>query len=121
MPDNSGISVGGDLSGNAAVNTGSGSVTQSVQASGGSPDAALARIDQVLAALLQASLSALPADQARLVMSEAVTLKSQVHEPSPDRGRVRQALDALLAAAASAAPVVDLVRELTGLVTQLLH
>jgi hypothetical protein len=121
MPDNSGISVGGDLSGNAAVNTGSGSVSQSVQAAPGSRDATLARIDQVLAALLQASLGGLPEAQAKVVMSEVVTLKSAVHEANPDRGRVRRALDALTGAAATAAPVVDLVRELTDLVVHVLH
>jgi hypothetical protein len=121
VPDNSGISVGGAFSGNAAVNTGSGNVTQSFEANPGSRDATLARIDQVLAALLQASLTGLPEAQAKVVMSEAVTLKSQVHEASPDRGRVRQALDALKTATATAAPVVDLVLQLTDLVSHLLH
>jgi hypothetical protein len=121
MPDNNRISAGGDISGNAAIATGSGNVTQFVQAAPGSREAALERIDQTLAALLQASLSGLPEEQAKVIMSEAVTLKGQVHEANPDRGRVRQALDALKAAATTAAPVVELVRQLTDLVTQLLH
>ena len=120
MPDNS-ISAGGDISGNAAIVTGSGNVSQSVQVGSQSRDATLERIDQVLAALLQASLTGLPEPAAKVVMSEAVTLKTQVHEASPDRGRIRQALDALKSAATTAAPVVDLVLELTDLVTHLIH
>jgi hypothetical protein len=121
MPDNNQISAGGDISGNAAINTGSGSVNQSVQATSGSRDAVLKRIDETLAALLQASLTGLPADQAKVVMTEAVTLKTEVHEASPDHRRVRHALAVLKAAAASAALVVELVHQLAGLVTQVLH
>jgi hypothetical protein len=121
MPDNSGIVAGGDISGNAAVSSGSGSVTQHVQRSEASRDAALERIDEILAALLQASLRGLPESQAKVVMTEAITLKSEVHHDSPDHGRVRHALGALATAAASAAPVLELVRQLTDLVTQVLH
>jgi hypothetical protein len=121
MTDNSGIIVGGDNSGNVALNTGSGSVTQHVQGTQGPRDAALERIDEILGTLLQASFSGLPEAQAKVVMTEAVTLKSEVHHASPDHGRVRHALDALATAATSAAPVLELVRQLADLVTQVLH
>ena len=82
--------------------------------------AALEQADELVTRLL-ASLANATAQQAGIVASEAVALKQELHETSPDPSRIGKALNALKAAATWAAPVVDLVGQLAALVTELLQ
>ena len=57
----------------------------------------------------------------RIVYVGANELKGLAHEEAPDRGRVRRALEAIGSAAAGAAPVIEIARQLTDLLTRLSH
>jgi hypothetical protein len=97
-----------------------GAGTQNVQINNNSREATLEQIDQLIARLL-AGLAELPPDQAAIVAGEAVAVKNEAHAPSPDNGRIRQALQRLAEGAAPAAKMVGLVRQLAELIGQLVH
>jgi hypothetical protein len=119
MPDNSGFIISGNDGGNFNINTGSGSATQHV--AGDHRAATLKEIDELIDRLVRESFDQLPAEQVGVVVLEARTLKDLLHGENPDRGRVKRAVDAIAATAASAAPVIEIAHQLTALLTQLLH
>jgi hypothetical protein len=101
------------------VNTGSG--TQNVQVNKNSHEATLEQIDQLIAKLL-AGLAELPPGNAAVVAGEAVALKDAAHSgTSSDKGRIRLALQRLAEAAAPAAGMIELSRQLAELFAQLVH
>lgn len=100
------------------VNTGSG--TQNVQINKNSREATLEQIDQLIARLL-AGLAELPPGNAAVVAGEAVAVKDEAHAASPDKGRIRRALQRLAEAAAPAAGMIELSRQLAELFAQLVH
>lgn len=105
-------------SGDWNVNTGSG--TQNIQVNKNSREATLGQIDQLIARLL-AGLAELPPSNAAAVAGEAVVVKNEVNAASPDKSRVRLALHRLAEAAAPAAGMIELSRQLADLVGQLVH
>jgi hypothetical protein len=116
---------GNVFSGNSGNwNTGSGTQnvhgTQNVQVNNNSREATLEQIDQLIARLL-AGLAELPPDNAAIVAGEAVAVKNEAHAPSPDNGRIRHALQRMAEAAAPAAGMIELARQLAELVGQLVH
>jgi hypothetical protein len=113
--DNSGIHVGNITGTGIAVGHGA-----SARVSSGSDANTLALIDELISRLL-ATIGELPPEQAATVAGEAVTIKQEVHSERPDRGRIGNALQALGSVAATAAPVIEIARQLADLVTQLLH
>src|SRR5260370_11818890 len=117
MSDNGNVTFTGN-SGDWNVNTGSG--MQHVQVNKGSREATLEQVDQLVARLL-AGVAELPAQNAAVAAGELVTFKNEAHEPSPREGRLRQALSRLLEAPAPAARSIELTRQLTDLVGQLVH
>jgi hypothetical protein len=117
MSDSGNVVFSGN-SGDWNVNTGSG--TQNVQVNKDSREATLERVDQLVARLL-AGLAELPPGNAAVVAGEVVTVKNEAHEASPDKGRVRHALGRLAEAAAPAAGMIELSRQLADLVGQLVH
>jgi len=117
MPDNGNVIFSGN-SGDWNVNTGSG--TQNVHASMSSREVTLEQVDQLVARLL-AGLAALPPGNAAVLAGEAVTVKNEAHATSPDSGRLRHALGRLAEAAAPAAGMIELSRQLADLIGQLVH
>jgi hypothetical protein len=117
MSDSGNVVFSGN-SGDWNVNTGSG--TQNVQVNKDSREATLERVDQLVARLL-AGLAELPPGNAAVVAGEVVTVKNEAHAASPDKGRVRHALGRLAEAAAPAAGMIELSRQLADLVGQLVH
>jgi len=116
---------GNVFSGNTVGNWNSGSGTQNVgkqnvQINNNSREATLEQIDQLIARLL-AGLAELPPDNAAIVAGEAVAVKNEAHAPSPDNGRIRHALQRLAEAAAPAAGMIELARQLAELIGQLVH
>jgi hypothetical protein len=117
---------GGDVFNvNSVGNWNSGSGTQNVQGqnvqiNNNSREATLEQIDELIAKLL-AGLAELPPDNAAVVAGEAVVVKNGVHEASPDKGRIRLALQRLAEAAAPAAGLIEVARQLTELFGQLVH
>ena len=120
MSGNSGISIGGDNSGDFTnVNVGGGQ--QIIQGPAGIRVVLLKQVDDLIDKLVREGFDQLPAEQAGVVVQEAKTLKGLAHEEAPDRGRVRRALEAIGSAAAGAAPVIEIARQLTDLLTRLPH
>ena len=117
MPDSGNVIFSGN-SGDWNVNTGSG--TQHVQVTKGSREATLEQVDQLVARLL-AGLAELPAQNAAVAAGELVAVKNEAHAASPDKGRLRLALGRLAEAAAPAAGLIELARQLAELVGQLVH
>lgn len=117
MPDSGNVTFSGN-SGDWNVNTGSG--TQNVQINKNSREATLEQIDQLIAKLL-AGLAELPPSNAAVVAGEAVAVKDEAHTASPDKGRIRLALQRLAEAAAPAAGMIELSRQLAELFGQLVH
>ena len=122
MTDNSGIFIGGDNSGPIGMNTGGGSVSQSIiQGAQDSRAAALKQIDDLIDKLMTASFAKLPVEQVGVVAQEAKTLKNAAHEASPDPGRIHRTLDVLKNAVGTTAPLVELVKSIADLVQILVH
>jgi len=117
MPDIGNVIFSGN-SGEWNVNAGSG--TQNIQVNKNSREATLEQIDQLIARLL-AGLAELPPDNAAVVAGEAVTVKDEAHAANPDKGRIRLALHRLAEAAAPAAGMIELSRQLAELFGQLVH
>jgi hypothetical protein len=117
MPEGGNV-FSGNTVGNWNVNTGSG--TQNVQFNQNSREATLEQIDQLIARLL-AGLAELPPANAAVVAGEAVAVKDEAHAASPDKGRIRFALQRLAEAAAPAAGLIELSRQLAELFAQLVH
>jgi hypothetical protein len=117
MTDSGNVIISGN-SGEWNVNAGRG--TQNVQINKGAREATLEQVDQLIARVL-AGLAELPPGNAGVVAGEVVAIKSEVHEARPDRGRLMQALDRLALAAAPAAGLIELSRQLTSLIGQLVH
>jgi len=119
MSDSGNVVFSGN-SGDWNVNSGSG--TQHVTVNKGSPsrEATLEQVDQLIAKLL-AGLAELPPGNAAVVAGEAVALKNEARAASPDKGRVQHALGRLAEAAAPAAGMIELARQLADLVGQLVH
>jgi hypothetical protein len=114
----SGNAIFSGNSGDWNVNAGSG--TQNVQVNKDPRAATLEQVDQLVARLL-ASLAELPPGNAAAVAAEVVTVKNETHAASPDKGRIRHALGRLAEAAAPAAGMIELSRQLADLVGQLVH
>jgi hypothetical protein len=117
MPDSGSVIISGNT-GDWNANTGSG--TQNVHISKDSRDATLQQVDQLVTRLL-AGLAELPPANAAVVAGEVVAFKNEAHAASPDRGRLRHSLGRLAEAAAPAAGMIELSRQLAQLVVQLVH
>jgi hypothetical protein len=117
MSDSGNVIISGNT-GDWNANIGSG--TQKVHVNKDSREATLAQVDELVARLL-AGLAELPPGNAAVVAGEVVTVKNEAHAGSPDRGRIRHALGRLAEAAAPAAGMIELSRQLADLVGQLVH
>ena len=117
MPDSGNVIFSGN-SGDWNVNSGSG--TQNVHVGMNDREVTLEQVDQLVARLL-AGLAELPPGNAAVVAGQAVTVKNEVHATSPDSGRLQHALGRLAEAAAPAAGMIELSRQLADLIGQLVH
>ena len=117
MPDSGNVIFSGN-SGDWNVNTGSG--TQNIEINKNSREATLEQIDQLIAKML-AGLAELPPGNAAAVAGEAVAIKDEAHAANPDKGRIRLALHRLAEAAAPAAGLIELSRQLADVFAQLVH
>jgi hypothetical protein len=112
---NTGIIVGGDVTRSKV------SVSHTGAASGETDEAeVLRRLDTLFTDLL-AGIGQLPAEQAGEAARETVRLKAEITAASRDSKRVRGVLGNLTTAVAAAAPLVEIVKDITDLVTSLLH
>jgi len=117
MPDRGNVIFSGN-SGDWNVHTGSG--TQNIRVNKDSRDATLQQVDQLITKLL-AGLAELPSANAAIAAGEVVTVKTEAHAASPDKRLLRHALGRLAEAAAPAAGMIELSRQLADLVAQLVH
>lgn len=108
---NSGVIVGGNVSGSTISAGATGPVTEA---------AALQRLSELLRSLPERA-EELPDDQAAEVAGEAMRLKKQLAVPERDSGRIRATVTKLVAVAGAAAPVAEIVREIADLVSSVLH
>jgi hypothetical protein len=111
---NSGVVIGGNVSGSKI------SVTSTGPAGGVDDAEVLRELDQLFTELLSGILQ-LPPDQVGTVASQTAQLKEEVHAADRDPGRIRATLSGLMAAVATAAPLVDVVKDIAELVAQLVH
>jgi hypothetical protein len=110
-----GIIVGGDVTDSTLTVRASGSV-----GAGADEAETLRKIDELVTGLL-AGLAQLPPEQASAAAGEAVQLKAEVTAPARDEKRIRAALGKLSTAVAAAAPLIEIVKDITDLVTGLFH
>lgn len=97
------------------------SVGRTGAASGGTDEAEVLRRLGTLFTDLLAGVGQLPAEQAGEAAREAVRLKAEVTAPDRDPRRIRGVLGNLTMAVAAAAPLAEIVKDTTDLVTSLLH
>jgi hypothetical protein len=110
-----GIIIGGDVTDSRLTIHASGSA-----GAGADETEALRKIDELVTGLL-AALVQLPPEQASAAAGEAVQLKAEVTAPERDETRIRVVLGKLTTAVAAAAPLLEIVKDITDLVTGLLH
>lgn len=111
---NSGVVVGGNVSGSRI------SVTSTGSAGGVDEAEVLRELDALFTELLTGVLQ-LPPDQVGTAAGQTAQLKAEVHAADRDPGRIRATLNGLMAAVAAAAPLVDVVKDITELVGKLVH
>lgn len=111
---NSGVVVGGDVTRSTI------SVGRSGPAGGAGEAELLSQLNALFTDLL-AGLGELPAEQAGTVARQAVELKTALTAPERDHKRVHAVLGSLQAAVVTAAPLAEIVKDVTDLVSRLLH
>jgi hypothetical protein len=113
---NSGIIVGGDVTRSKL------SVGDTGSAGGDDESLLLRQVDTLLNDLL-AGLGQLPAERAGEVASETVRFKEEIARPDGHRdlGRVRALSRSLAAGVAVAAPLAEIVTNITELVSRIAH
>lgn len=112
---NTGVIVGGDVTGSNI------SVGRTGPTDRGTGEAeTLRRLDTLFTDLLT-SVGQLPAEQAGEVARETVQLKAEIAAANRDPKRVRGVLGKLTKAVAAAAPLAEIVKDITDLVTSLGH
>lgn len=112
---NSGVIVGGSVTGSTIAVGSTGPVSASTDEA-----EVLRRIDNLVAELL-AGVGQLPAAQAGEAASGAVQLREEVSTPDRNPERIRGVLGKLGNAVGAAAPLIGIVKDITDLVTSLLH
>jgi len=111
---NTGVVVGGDVTRSTISVGGTGPA-------GGTDEAAvLRRLDALFTDLL-AGTGQLPAEQAGEAARETVLLKAAVTAPDRDPGRVHAVLGSLTRAVSTAAPLVEIAKDIADLITSLVH
>lgn len=111
--NNSGVIVGGDVKDSAITVGPTGPAAASTDEA-----ELLRRLDRLITELLT-GLGQLPAEQAGEAASGAVLLKHEVSQADRDPERVRGVLRGLRQAVGTAAPLVELVKDIAALVTGL--
>ncbi|HEX6452082.1 MAG TPA: hypothetical protein VF060_21805 [Trebonia sp.] len=96
--------------------------TISVNTSGPVSEAeVLQRLRELLSSLPEQAVQHLDEDQAVAVSGEATRLKKQLAAPERDSGRIRATVEKIATAAAAAAPIAEIARQISDLVTSLPH
>jgi hypothetical protein len=109
---NTGAFVGGDVTDS----------TISVNTTGPASEAeVLQRLRKLLSSLPEEAVQHLDEDRAVAISGEATRLKKQLAAPERDPGRIRATVDKIVAAAAAAAPIAEIARQISDLVTSLPH
>jgi hypothetical protein len=111
---NSGVVVGGSVRDSRI------SVTSTGPAGAVNEAEVLRELDGLFTELLSGVLQ-LPPDQVGTAAGQTAQLKAEVHAADRDPGRIRATLNGLMAAVATAAPLVDVVKDIADLVGQLVH
>lgn len=111
---NSGVVVGGNVTRSRI------SVSRTGAAGGVDEAEVLRELDELFTELLSGVLQ-LPPDQVATAAGQTAQLKAEVHAAERDPGRIRATLHGLMAAVATAAPLVDVVKDIAELVGKLVH
>lgn len=112
---NTGVIVGGDVTGSSI------SVGRTGPANSGIDEAeVLRRLDTLFTDLLT-GVGQLPAEQAGEAARETVQLKAEIAAANRDPKRIRGVLGNLTKAVAAAAPLAEIAKDITDLVTSLAH
>jgi hypothetical protein len=109
---NSGIIAGGDVSNAGVVNYGTKDAADE--------DELLEELNDLIVALLR-DVRQLPARNRTAVRSEVVQLQEEIEAPARDRKRITAALDTLKSAVTVAAPLAEIVKDITDIVTQIIR
>ncbi len=109
---NTGVFVGGDNN-NSPI-----TMNQAGPDRGMTETEVLHQVNALLAELLTATLQ-LPTGQAREAAAQSVQLKAEVTAPTRDAGRIQAVLGSLRAAVSTAAPLLEIVKEIADLLTGL--
>lgn len=111
---NSGVVVGGNVTKSRI------SVSRTGAAGGVDEAEVLRELDELFTELLSGVLQ-LPPDQVAAAAGQTAQLKAAVHAADRDPGRIRATLTSLMAAVATAAPLVDIAKDIADLVGKLVH
>lgn len=109
---NSGVYVGGDVTDSTISVGGTGPVSEAET---------LRHLHELLIGLPEKAMRHLDEDRAVAISGEAARLEMQLAAPERDPGRIRATVSKIAAAAAAAAPVADIARQISDLVASLPH
>jgi hypothetical protein len=116
---NKGIFVGHSVQDSTLTVGSSGAAGEETADSG--DDEALRRLEELVSALLERLPGQLPSEQATAVKEDVERLRTELAAPERDGNRLRSILGKLGSAVAAAAPLAELVKNITDLITGLLH